>query len=276
MVKVLDKANNVEYYMDGILKQNLDVVKPHVLKDWDMCFIFCGVEGGGKSTLAMQVARYLAGERFTLEHVCLSPKQFMEKIKKPNFLQPGDVLILDESFMINSRSTMSELNRQFLAILSECRQKQLFLLLNLPNYFDLDKNLALWRSRGMFYVYADNMQRGYFNFFGYEKKKYLYINGKKFYDYKAGKKDFQGRFTKYMPLDDAGYRELKRVAFEYREEDNPRKSKHLAQRNVLIKWLIDLDKTPTEIAKFLTDKGHDITQQAISLVKVSQAQSPAE
>lgn len=237
MVKVLDEANGKEFYMDGILKDNLDVIKPHVLKDWDMLYIFSGIEGGGKSTLAMQVGRYLAGKRFTIDHICFNPEDFMEKIKREGFLQKGDCLLLDEAFMINSRSAMSELNRQFLAILSECRQKQLFLLICVPNFFDLDKNLALWRSRGLFYIYHMSFERGYFKYYSYENKTYLYVKGKKFFNYNANKPDLKGRFLQYCPIDMEEYKARKLQAFQFRKKEEKKNDKWFKQRNVLIKLL---------------------------------------
>jgi len=180
-----------------------------------MCFLIDGVEGSGKSTLGMQIAKYLS-PNFSVEHVCYTPEDFLEKIKRHNFLQKGDCILLDEGFTVNSRASMSQMNREFLGVLSECRQKNLFLIIILPSFFDLDKNLALWRSRGLFHVYHESMERGFFNYYSYEKKKYLYVTGKKFYDYKKAKKDFAGRFTKYMPINEEEYRKVKLHAFEYR------------------------------------------------------------
>jgi len=51
MVKVLDQSTGKEFYLDGILQQNLDSIKPKVKENWDMVFVVSGIEGGGKSTL---------------------------------------------------------------------------------------------------------------------------------------------------------------------------------------------------------------------------------
>ena len=40
MVKVYDDVMKQEFYIDGLLKENLDVIKPYVLKDWDMLLRF--------------------------------------------------------------------------------------------------------------------------------------------------------------------------------------------------------------------------------------------
>ena len=54
-----------DYYVEPKLKENLQLAKPHVHKNWDMCFIVSGIEGAGKSTFAFQLADQLSGERFT-------------------------------------------------------------------------------------------------------------------------------------------------------------------------------------------------------------------
>lgn len=251
-----------EYYLDGYVKDNLDMVKSKIKDDWDMCFVCSGVEGAGKSTMVLQCARYCSGKRFTSKHVCFNPEDFEEKITRKGFLQKGDSLVLDEGFFINARASMTALNRRFLSILAECRQKNLFLFIICPNFFDLDKNISLWRSRGLFYIYHDKMNRGYFRFYGYEKKKKLYIQGKRFYDYSKIKPDFIGRFTKYMPIDSEEYKKKKLEAFEKRDR-NPISEKYLLQRNILFKVLRDNGETYDKIAGYLNERGIKIGGEAV-------------
>lgn len=227
------------YYVDPYLLDNLNTVKPHVLKNWDMCFIVSGVEGAGKSTFAMQLGDILSGDRFTVDNVCMTPKDFMDKITRPDWLQPGDTLLLDEGFMINSRSSMSKQNREFLSVLAECRQKQLFLIIVCPNFFDLDKNLALWRSRGLFYVDHVGLERGYYKFWGYDKKKKLYVLGKKFYEYHKVKYDIRGRFRNVCPIDEEQYKKIKLKAFEIRKDTDDREWRGIEQRNKMFYYLND-------------------------------------
>lgn len=256
--------NGNEFYIDGIEKDNLDLVKKKVKYDWDMVFICGGTEGAGKSTKIFQVAYYISDGRFTLDHVCFNVKDFQDKILKHGFLQPGDALVLDESFVLNSRASMTETTRQFLAIMSECRQKNLFLFIIIPNFFDLDKNLALWRSRGLYYIYHDRMDRGYFKFYAYEKKKRLYIEGKRFYNYDCVKPNFSGRFTKFVPFDMDEYRKRKLKAFELRDRTKS-ENRFLRQRNILMLIIIEVFKgTIVQIAKEMTKRGEKITFQGVS------------
>jgi len=234
MVKVTSGGET--FYMDSNEKTNLDAIKGKVLKDWDMCFVVDGVEGSGKSTKTFQIAKYLS-PNFSIEHICQNPQDFMEKIKRHNFLKQGDSIVLDEGFFINTRSSLTELNRQFLSILSECRQKNLFIFIVAPSFFDLDKNIALWRSRGLFHIYHDKMERGYFRYYNYEKKKYLYISGKKFYNYSKAKWSFAGRFTKFMPIDEKEYRKRKLKAFENRNPITRSGQRLTNQRDILVRYL---------------------------------------
>lgn len=244
--------------MDPLLMKNLESVKGHVHKNWDMCFVVSGIEGAGKSTFAFQLAYYLAGERFTLDHVCMNPEEFMEKIKRPDFLKPGDCLILDEGFIINSRSAMSKLNREFLAILSECRQKQLFLIIICPNFFDLDKNVALWRSRTLFFVDHINLKRGFFKAWGYERKKKLYVLGKKFFEYHKVKYDMRGVFNKFMPIDEEAYKARKALSFQRKQEASPKDIAFIEQRNLFITILHELGLGWVEMSRLAAEKGHII------------------
>jgi hypothetical protein len=68
-------------------------------------------------------------------------------------------------------------------------------LLILPSFFELPKFYALSRSHFLINVqFKGEYERGFFQFFGPQSKKFLYIKGKKEWDYSAQKPDFDGRF----------------------------------------------------------------------------------
>jgi len=108
---------------------------------------------------------------------------------------------------------MSDINKTLVSMLAEIRQKNLFVFIVMPTFFDLDKYAAIWRSRGLIHVYTDKgYGRGYFAYYNKDKKKTLYILGKKFYDYKKPTPSFRGRFTNYYVVDEAEYRNRKLIA----------------------------------------------------------------
>jgi hypothetical protein len=63
-------------------------------------------------------------------------------------------IVLDEAFMAaSSRSVLSEVNKAMMGLATEMRQKNLFVIMCLPTFFDLDKYFAIWRSRMLLHMY---------------------------------------------------------------------------------------------------------------------------
>lgn len=229
MVKVLedkypagyDKNKTDGMYLDGNLKANLDVLKKAITDDWDGVVIVDGVEGGGKSVLAQQCAIY-CDNNLTLDRIAFRPDSFRKAVLGAD---KYNAVIFDEAFGgLSSRKTMSETNHVLVSMLTEIRQKNLFIFVVLPTYFDLDRYVALWRSRALIHVYADKFKRGFFTFYSYKKKKEMYVKGKKFYDYKCIKADFYGAFTDFYPIGREQYKDKKRKSLrdydpEYKRED---------------------------------------------------------
>lgn len=214
MVKV--NVNGQEYYMDGYLQQNMDVAKKVIKKDWDMIFAVDGNEGSGKSVFAMQVGKYV-DPTLCIERIVFTPKELRQSIINAEKYQ---AIIYDEAYTgLSSRATMSLINRTLISMLAEIRQRNLFVFVVMPCFFDLDKYAALWRSRGLFHVYTGkNFERGYFAFYNIDRKKDLYINGKKFYSYAKPRPNFIGRFTNAYVLDEKEYRKKKKDSLINREK----------------------------------------------------------
>lgn len=212
MVIVTDK----KYYMDGYLKSNLEIANKVVNEDWDMLFVIDGLEGGGKSVMAQQMA-YFNDKSLNIDRICFTPEEFRAAIKKAEKFQ---AVIYDEAITgLSARGTMSLINKTLTSQLAQIRQKNLFVYIVLPTFFDLDKYVALWRSRALLHVYTqENFKRGYFKFYNYERKLQLYVNGKKYYNYSNPKPNFFGRFTKGYIVDEAEYRKKKAMAEDVSEE----------------------------------------------------------
>jgi len=217
MVKVFEGTNN-EYYLDGYLKHAFDVAKKEIHNDWDFLFVYDGEEGSGKSVKAMQDAFYCS-PNLTLDQYAFSPYQFKKAIQTT---AKYEAVVYDEAHAgLNSRSAMSMINRSLVSMLTEIRQKNLFVFIILPTFFDLDKYVALWRSRALIHVYtAKNFQRGYFSFYNKDRKKDLYVKGKKLYQYKMAKPNFVGRFTNHYTLDQKKYRQMKFDALLKKEKSS--------------------------------------------------------
>jgi len=203
------------FYMDGYLKSNLDLVKKIIKKDWDMIFLVDGAEGSGKSVMTMQMA-YYCDPTLTLDRIAFTPNEFREAILKAEKFQ---AVIYDEAYSgLSSRAAMSLINRTLIKMLAEIRQKNLYVFVVMPSFFDVDKYVALWRSRALIHVYlGKSFERGYFALFNVDRKKEMYIKGKKFYGYATTMPNFRGRFTNYYTVDEVGYRDKKKKALIGRE-----------------------------------------------------------
>jgi hypothetical protein len=105
-----------------------------------------------------------------------------------------------------------------------------------PSFFDLQKYIAVWRSRALCHVYlGSNLDRGYFSFYNAEKKQRMYFLGRKFYTY-CVKPNFRGRFTAQRFLDKDQYDSKKLASFEQKLEVGNGKRELTAskQRNALV------------------------------------------
>lgn len=265
MVKVIE--NGQEFYLDGYMKSNLDIVKKQINEaDMDFVGIVDGFEGVGKSVCAMQVGYYV-DPTLDIDRICFTADEFKEAVLKA---KKGQCIIYDEAITgAFSREAIQQMNVVLIKMMAQIRQKNLFMLLVLPSYFDLDKNLAIWRAKFLIHChYGDKFQRGFFKFANLEKKKGIYIEGQKLYRYPKEdyKWNFRGRFTKYYPIDEAVYRKKKSKSLVESDYESVSIRKVRSQRDSLIVLLHNFGFTQTDISEFsdLFDEG--VTQKQVSNV----------
>jgi len=252
-------------YIDGGLYEQLTKnVKPSVQKkDWDWFVIIDGQEGAGKSVFSFQVAKILDPE-FTHEQIAFNANDFINLIVKA---KKNQCIVFDEAFTgLSSRTSLSEINNILVSLMMEMRQKNLFIILVMPSFFMLDKYAVLHRAKGLFHVYMDNGRRGFWNFYNVKRMKYLYLKGKKFYEYQHAKPIIFGRFQDQYMIDKAPYIETKRKSLHHKR----RKTKgeiYKTQRDTLFYILAKkLSKTQKEVSQLCTEEGYKIDQQSISLI----------
>jgi hypothetical protein len=215
---MLQMPSENEFYMDGYLRKGYDKAKSVVTKDWDWVMLIDGIEGAGKSVLAFQGAKY-CDSSFNIDRIAFTPDQFRKAILSASKYQ---AVVYDEAYTgLSSRGTMTDVNKVLVAMLAEIRQKNLFVFVVMPSFFDLDKYVAIWRSRGLIHVTVDKAyRRGYFSFYNKERKLRLYVNGKKIYSYMKPNPNFRGFFTGHYPIDETEYRRLKSEALtQYKTKD---------------------------------------------------------
>jgi hypothetical protein len=132
----------------------------------------------------------------------------MDLIKRAFEVEQYSVVIVDEWDDAHYWSELGMSMRQFFR---KCRQLNLFIILIIPNFFQMPMSYAV--SRSVFFVdvrFEGKFERGYFRFFNFDKKKDLYIYGKKTQNYECVRPNFIGRFTKGYCVDEAQYKRAKR------------------------------------------------------------------
>ena len=141
--------------VDRIVANQLPEIQKLVLtKNRDKHIIIDGRERSGKSKLARQLAKALDPD-FNIEKIAFNSLQFIDMIKDKS-RKKGDAIILDEAYgAANSRASMSDVNRAMVQLGTEMGQLNLFIIIVLPTFFDLDKYFAIWRGETLFHVYFD-------------------------------------------------------------------------------------------------------------------------
>lgn len=265
MVKI--QINDKNIYYDGWLYNEFLIIKNKIIKqDWDWITFIDGMEGSGKSTLAQQLA-LLCDNSFNIDRICFTPEDFVNKVIAAEKYQ---ALIFDEAYgAIASARAINKVCKIITSLLAQIRQKNLFIFIVAPTFFDIARNIALWRSKALIHVYlGQGYERGFWRAFTYNKKNRLYVLGKKLYNYNAMKISAKGRFTKQLVVDDAEYREKKLKALTYFEEDTKPASNAMQQRNGLIKYLHNTyNLKAKDIAEiFIEYNIPDITERHISYI----------
>lgn len=209
MVKI--EINGKEQYYNESMVEVLNEVRKMLKRDKDVIAIYDGNVGEGKSTKCQQDLLYVdptLGTPEGLNRVCFDAEDFKKAVLGAKKKQ---AIIFDEALGgLNIRRTMSSINVTLIQLLTEIRQKNLFIGICLPSIFDLDKSIAIHRSTYLVNVFSKNGERGFFNFYGREAKKRLFTNtmAKRTYQY-FSRPSFVGRFTSGYVIDEELYRKKK-------------------------------------------------------------------
>ena len=251
-MKVTDK----DYYMDGYLHDNLNFMKQAAYEDDDFVLLVDGMERSGKSVMALQIA-YFLDPKFSVDNIVYGVEEFQEKVINA---EQYSCIVWDEAFRgLSKRQAISKVNKKVIETLMEIGQKNLFIIIVLPTFFELDKYAALHRCKCLIHIHRNNKyKRGYFKFYSYKKMKDMYMEGRPKYSY-CRKADFFGRFTHAYPIDEQAYRdkkseELKKLQNKDDENDKPRVFK---ERRMIInafrQYLGTFQKAYDEIIKVYPD-----------------------
>lgn len=188
-------------YIDDKLYSNLQILARKITdnQNWVGVISSSTLENGtGKSVLASQImeayfdlVNQYHGTKIdiSMQNVVFKPQELIERaFKVPRY----SGIILDEWEDAHYWSELGITLRQFFR---KCRQLNLFIILIIPNFFQLPINYAI--SRSVFFIdvrFEGEFERGHFRFYSFDKKKDLYVKGKKTMDYGVVNYDFRGTF----------------------------------------------------------------------------------
>jgi hypothetical protein len=253
-----DYGNVYDFKIHQLYKENVDLLIKANKNDIDFKILISGngMTRTGKTTLAVQTGTYIDPNypHNWRNQTCFAGDRLIEMGNK---LKKGQVLIYDEAReTLNTATQLSKYCQSLLNFFSQCGSKNLYIIIVLPEFFELPKSITI--NQSIFLVncmFKDGFTRGFADFFNYRQKKYLYIAGKKWFDYQAVKPNFQMTFTKFFPLDVQEYEKLKLSELErYRKENN--KTPHKALFEKTRKRLINL-------VQFVMKK-EDMTQEEVA------------
>lgn len=253
--------------MDGFLQRNLDLLAKNIKKDWFFMILISGSGKVrvGKSVFAGQVAYYLSeknGVKFTTNEYYMSAEEMMKKAIK---LPKNSAFVYDEAKSgLDSKRAMESITKGVLDFFAEAGQLNLIPIIVLPDFFDLKKEIAVTQSVCLINVYyTGEFERGYFSFYGEDKKKELYFKGKFYRSYFAAKPDFRGRFTNTYVVPEEDYRTKKREGLQAAVKRRTEKSVYMSEkykkdvlrRDLLLAYIKIKELNVKEAHRFLKEYG---------------------
>jgi hypothetical protein len=264
-------------YIDKLFYNNLKFLAKKIVNDMtflSVCFSSTLEVGTGKSVFSTQVGEIwtamvnkIHGTNLTFDekNVVFRPKELIDRsFELPKY----SCIVLDEW---EDAHYFSELGTTLRTYFRKCRQQNLFIIIIIPNYFQLNMNYAIGRS--IFAVdvkFDDNLDRGNYSFYDFGAKKDLYIKGKKFHNYKVTKPTFKGWFGDGYGLDQKKYLDAKKADFE--RWDGEDKNKPLRADQVMKLTQVKTARTFYDNKEIFQEKG--INYKTIAQVfKISQRQA---
>lgn len=279
MIKVTDQ----DFWMDPMLKSNLDSVVYNAKLDWDFVLPITGSGKTrvGKSVMGMQLGYYFStklGTPFSNDNVVFSGQELMNKAL---VAPPNSVFIYDESRGdLEGKKAIQKVHANLYDFFSECGMLNHIIILIMPDFFELQKGIAVNRSLFLINVrYGRSLkrvkgekfvkfERGVFDFYDEKRKRMLYFMGKKnFNDYSCVKPVFTGSFPDHWTINKDEYdkRKLEFMRRNKEEESTTTLSKAEEHRNSLVKGCYYKLKLNTyDIERLTEEYGGKIASQTVS------------
>jgi hypothetical protein len=226
-------------YFDETLYNNLKILAKKITDDMTFLGIIFSSTlevGTGKSVFVTQLgecwSEILMKEmhnvdlKFTKNNIVFRPKELMDRaFQVPKY----SFVLVDEWEDAHYWSELGMTLRQFFR---KCRQLNLFIIIIIPNFFELPMTYAVNRSIFAIDVkFKGEFERGYFDFYDFESKKELYVKGKKNHNYHVVKPTFSGNFGDGYGIDREEYLKAKEEDFKKYEEKDGEKTKQITEKD---------------------------------------------
>ena len=242
-------------FINENLAINLDIYAKKIVDDMHFTLIISGNDsvGNGKTTLSTHTGCYLTykiNKQHKVNNVFTHRNMVYkatELVKRSFELPKYSVIVLDEGDDLTEH-TMKDSAKELKKYFRKCRQLNQILILILPSFFELPRFYALARSHCLMNVkFMGEFNRGFFDFYGPKQKKYLYLKGKKDWNYDIVPSDFQGRFFgsyTFFPNYKEEVELYKKNKYDDMIKDGTKEGKELSVKNQLkqerIKYLNNL------------------------------------
>ena len=203
-------------YINEYLYENLTILAKAIVEDNTFLAVIYSSTlevGTGKSVFGTQIGEawsdimkktHNIDVPFTMNNVVFRPKDLIERaFKVPRY----SCILLDEW---EDATYWSELGMTLRQFFRKCRQLNLFMIVIIPNWFQMPMSYAI--SRSIFAIdvrFENGFERGYFYFYDFEKKRELYVKGKREHNYRAAHHVFAGRFINGYGVNEEEYRRIK-------------------------------------------------------------------
>ncbi len=233
-------------YINDYFYENVNVLSKTIVKDMTFLAVIWSSTlevGTGKSVFATQLGEtwsYLMKKNhnldipFTCNNIVWRPKELITRaFEVPKY----SMILLDEW---EDSHYWSELGMTLRAFFRKCRQLNLFIVIIIPNIFQLPMNYATGRSIfGIDVRFENGFERGNFRFYNFNAKRNLYIQGKKIHNFNAQKPTFSGKFTDGYGVPEKEYRRAKAADLEKWEATEPQKPTASDVKFKIVKKLVE-------------------------------------
>lgn len=263
-----DDGIKYSFSVDRALKGFLDTkVIPRINhRDKDYVMLVSGYEGAGKSTWAMQVAKYV-DHNFCLDRVVFTPEAFRDAV---NTAKKGQCIVYDEAVTgLTAGGSITKVGRLLKSLMMQMRQANLMVIIVIPSVFELNKYAVLHRAMSLFHILEKKSRHSWV---GYNKKdtKKTYIFGKKNHSMKVRSR-FTGRFYGNLPLDEIEYKKKKQEALDDEDRAEEKVNKFTIQRDYYLKLLKGFLKTGKAVAEAQKECKYPLSERRVQDILTNQA-----